>query len=149
MIRIQAIHSSAALVLVVLALSCARNLRPPPEPVTRSARCSEEELARLHRRWRILATHDSRVVVEIDVLANGIPARARIAQSTGDEITEQLSLCAALGTKYPPPRAGGTKVTVRFLYRLTGRTGRWSSPRTGVPAAGRMKERPRGVVRAL
>jgi protein TonB len=55
-----------------------------------------------------------RVVIEVEVLADGSPGEVAVQQSSGREVLDEAALRAVRGWRFVPARVGGIAVTKRF-----------------------------------
>jgi len=59
-----------------------------------------------------------RVVLNVEVLANGSPGQIRLQQSSGHEVLDNAALQAVRGWRFVAARQGGQAVTQRFLVPI-------------------------------
>ena len=60
-----------------------------------------------------------RVVLNVEVLANGLPGQVRVEDSSGREILDNAALQAVRGWRFVAARKGGQAVAQRFLVPIT------------------------------
>jgi protein TonB len=59
-----------------------------------------------------------KVVIEVEVLADGSPGEVIVQQSSGREVLDDAALRAVRGWRFVPARIGGLSVTRRFLVPI-------------------------------
>lgn len=59
-----------------------------------------------------------KVVLEVEVLADGTPGEVAVQQSSGREVLDDAALRAVRGWRFVPARIGGLSVTKRFLLPI-------------------------------
>jgi protein TonB len=59
-----------------------------------------------------------RVVLNVEVLANGLPGQIKLHQSSGHEVLDNAALQAVRSWRFVPARQGGQVVTQRFLVPI-------------------------------
>jgi protein TonB len=59
-----------------------------------------------------------KVVLEVEVLADGTPGEVAVQQSSGREVLDDAALRAVRGWRFVPARIGGLSVTRRFLVPI-------------------------------